>query len=105
MVRENNGEVREEISKQLDRSVVKDWDYQLEFKKKRAEEAKLAEMAMAQREKQVRTQKLGACCLTKSLTKISCIGNKYGMALRSVTNHENNHEPGQILLKDGIEFC
>ena len=53
MVRENNGEVREEISKQLDRSVVKDWDYQLEFKKKRAEEAKLAEMAMAQREKQV----------------------------------------------------
>ena len=53
MVRENNGEVREEISKQLDRSVVKDWDYQLEFKKKRDEEAKLAEMAMAQREKQV----------------------------------------------------
>jgi len=53
MVRENNGEVREEISKQLDKSVVKDWDYQLEFKKKRAEEAKLAEMAMAQREKQV----------------------------------------------------
>ena len=53
MVRENNGEVREEISKQLDKSVVKDWDYQLEFKKKRAEEAKLAEMTMAQREKQV----------------------------------------------------
>ena len=52
-VRENNGEIRDEITKQLDRSVANDWKYQIDFKKKRAEEAKLAEMTMAQREKQV----------------------------------------------------
>ena len=51
-VRENNGEIRDEITKQLDRSVANDWKYQIDFKKKRAEDAKLAEMNMAQREKQ-----------------------------------------------------
>ena len=45
--------VREETTRQLNRAVVDDWNYQTNFKQKRGEEEKLAELAAAYQEKQV----------------------------------------------------
>jgi len=45
--------VREETTRQLNRAVVDDWNYQTSFKQKRQEEERLAEMAAAYQEKQV----------------------------------------------------
>ena len=45
--------MREETTRQLNRAVVDDWNYQTNFKQKRQEEEKLAEMAAAYHEKQV----------------------------------------------------
>ena len=46
--------MREETTRQLNRAVVDDWNYQTSFKQKRQEEEKLAEMAAAYHEKQVK---------------------------------------------------
>ena len=45
--------VREETTRQLNRAVVDDWNYQTSFKQKREEEDKLAELSAAYQEKQV----------------------------------------------------
>ena len=46
-------EVREETSRQLDQSVVKDWNYQVEFNKRRKAEEELQKDVYATYEKQV----------------------------------------------------
>ena len=45
--------MREETSRQLDKSVVKDWNYQVEFNNRRKDEEKLQREADAFHEKQV----------------------------------------------------
>ena len=45
--------MREESTRQLNRAVVEDWNYQSEFKEKRNQEEKLAADAAAYHEKQV----------------------------------------------------
>ena len=46
-------EVREETSRQLDQSVVKDWNYQVEFNKRRKAEEELQKDVYSTYEKQV----------------------------------------------------
>ena len=46
-------EVREETTRQLDKSVVKDWNYQVEFNKRLKENEKIQREVYAHNEKQV----------------------------------------------------
>ena len=46
-------EVREETTRQLDKSVVKDWNYQVEFNKRLKENEKIQRDIYAYNEKQV----------------------------------------------------
>ena len=46
-------EVREETTRQLDKSVVKDWNYQVEFNKRLKENEKIQREVYAYNEKQV----------------------------------------------------
>ena len=51
-------EVREETTRQLDKSVVKDWNYQVEFNKRLKENEKIQRDVYAYNEKQVTIQHL-----------------------------------------------
>ena len=52
-IREGNCEIRDEITKQLDRSVANDWKYQIDLKKQREQEEILREEAFASQERQI----------------------------------------------------
>ena len=53
-INDESEEVREEKSRQLDKSVVKDWNYQVGFNQRRRMEEKLQNEAEAVHEKQVK---------------------------------------------------
>ena len=50
--------IREETTRQLDKEVVKDWNYQVEFNKRLKENEKIQREVYAYNEKQVKTIQL-----------------------------------------------
>ena len=52
-IADESQEVREETTRQLDKTVVKDWNYQVEFNKRQKENEKFQKEVYAYNEKQV----------------------------------------------------
>ena len=57
-IADESQEVREETTRQLDKEVVKDWNYQVEFNKRLKENEKIQREVYAYNEKQVKTIQL-----------------------------------------------
>ena len=65
--------MREETTRQLDQTVVKDWNYQVEFNKRKKDEERLQKEAYACQEKQVDLKSYASLFLEKFVHVVTLV--------------------------------